>query len=719
MTPILRGGISVAVLLVLALFGAAPALGATHTWIGPTNGKWSTPGNWSGGVPTSGEPGGTIVQFGASTTSTMDISGLVVDEIRFTGGNNTINGSTTLTISGSNLVQNIVSEAASNTLSSLLALTISGAAVEAASSTGTLTIAGAVGGTDGLVFAGSGGEFDLTGENTYTGTTAILSGALHIATSIGDVIVGPTITIGSGTGPGAQLVLDQENDISPETAITVNSDGTFNFQGHQDNAKSLAVNGGSVLGANLNMTGPLVEKAGTIAVAGVVSAGSLNMAGGTISGPGQLALSGEVQATSSPSGPATLAAAVQLKASPTVTVTPGVAPEFNVTGAISETGGARSITKAGAGTMVMSAHNTYTGATAVSAGTVLANGNQAGPFSVAQNGTLGGSGTVGATTVAGVLAPTAHGLHTGALSFGPTGKLTATLTSLAPATIPSAIATGAVSIDPSATLNLTVAPGTAAPPGSTLSLITDEGSGAIAGQFAGVPANSVSTFGGVPFAVNYAGGDGNDLVLTVPPQISPIGATPNPVAVGRPVAVNVTESDVNEHLLTTTWNFGDGTTGTGASTSHTYKTPGKYTVVATVSDRLAQSQSTTVVTVTGEPTASPTGATVNSSAYGAHFALTVPNSCLRKGAPAMVTLTIKKLTKGKARGNALAKVRKVVFAIAGKTVKTDRLAPFRLRLAAAPTATSGSAIRLRVKAYLKLHGGKSSTKSLTVTVKVC
>jgi fibronectin-binding autotransporter adhesin len=746
MTPIRRCGGSIAVLFALALFGAAPALGVTHTWIGPTNGTWSNAANWSGGSkPTSGEPGGTIVQFGANTTSSMDIAGLVVDQIHFTGANNTINGTTALTINGSNLVQNIVADAGGNTLGATLQVAIAGAAVEAASSAGMLTIAGPVSGAVGLVFAGSGGEFALTASNTYTGPTAILSGALHIATPLGYVIVGSSITIGSGVGPGAQLVLDNSSDISPETTITINSDGVFDFQSHTDFAKSLTVNGGHVLGASLTMTGPLVVNEGTITIGGILSAGSLSMTGGTISGPGPglLALSGDVQATSSPSGPATLASGVRLNANPTVTVTPGAAPELRVTGVISEVGGSRSIAKAGTGTMLTGANNTYTGTTTVSAGTLLANGNQVGAFSVGQNGTLGGSGAVGATTVAGILAPTAPGLNTGALSFGPTGRLDVTLTSVVPGTIPSVIVTGTVAIDPSAALNLVVAPGTAVPHGSNVLLINNDASDAIRGQFTGVPTNSVlSTAAGVPLTVSYAGGDGNDLSLTagnVPPQISSISATPNPVAAGQPVALSITESDANQDPLATTWNFGDGTTGTGASTSHAYTTPGMYTTVATVSDGLAQVQSTTVITVagmaTGGGTGTPTGggtrmptgggtgsadtSTVKSSGYGADFGLTVPSACIRRGTPFSVTLSIKKQTKGKAKGNVLVKVTKVVFAIDRKAVKTSRSAPFRVRLTVPRTATSGSTIKLRATAYLKIHGGQSRAKSIAIASKVC
>src|SRR5258707_10078742 len=124
MGSIRRFGVSIAVLFALALLGAAPALGANHAWIGGAHGSWSSAGNWAGGVPTNGEPGGTIVTFGSGNTSTMDIPGLVVDEIHFTGANDTISGDGThaLGINGSTIVVNIVSDAAGNTLASNLPL---------------------------------------------------------------------------------------------------------------------------------------------------------------------------------------------------------------------------------------------------------------------------------------------------------------------------------------------------------------------------------------------------------------------------------------------------------------------------------------------------------------------------------------------------------------------------------------------------------------------
>ena len=717
MPSIRRCGIVAAVIVALARFGAAPALAATHTWIGPINGTWSNPANWSGGKPTSGESGGTIVQFGANTTSYMDISGLVVDQIHFTGANNTINGIDALTISGSALVQNIVSDAGGNTLSASLAITISGAAVEGAASAGTLTIASPISGSDGLVFTSTGGAFSLTGNNTYTGATNIMSGAVHIGTAFGDVIAGSSLTVGDGLGTSAQLILEQDNDISSTTPITVNSDGVFNFNTFLDTAHSLTVNGGTVQAAILNMgAGSLAMNGGTLTIGnGNLTAGSLSMTGGTISGSGTgvLALAGNIQATSSPSGPATLASGVRLSASPTITVTPGSAPEFLLAGAISETGGPQSVTKAGTGTMLTSAANTYTGSTTVSAGTLIENGSEAGAFSVSQPATLTGTGTVGATTVAGVLAPTAPGLKTGSLSFGPTGRLATTISSAAAGAIPSVLATGAVTIDPSAALDLVVAPGIALPHALQLVLIGNDGSDPISGQFNGVPANDVlTTPEGIPLTVRYAGGDGNDMSLTpgnITPVIGSITATPRTVATGRRVVLRVAASDANQDPLATSWSFGDGRTGTGASVSHTYAAPGRYTVVASVSDGLVHVQSHTVINVTLG------SATIRSSAFGADFGFTVPNACVRKGTAFSVALTI---AKRKGHHSRLVKVTNVVFAL-GLAGTTDRSAPFSGRLTVPPTAGSHSKLKLSTKAYLKLRGGLSATKSLAVALRVC
>ena len=64
-------------------------------------GLWSVPANWNGGAPTSAEAGGTIVQFNGGIDSIDNIVGLVIGQVHFTAGGNTVRGTTPLGIDGS------------------------------------------------------------------------------------------------------------------------------------------------------------------------------------------------------------------------------------------------------------------------------------------------------------------------------------------------------------------------------------------------------------------------------------------------------------------------------------------------------------------------------------------------------------------------------------------------------------------------------------------
>ena len=94
---------------------------------------------------------------------------------------------------------------------------------------------------------------------------------------------------------------------------------------------------------------------------------------------------------------------------------------FTLASSLADSGGPTNLVKQGGGTITLSAENHYTGATTVSAGTLLVNnttgsGTGAGAVSVGVNGTLGGTGTIGgATTVDGALKP---GNSTGLLTVG-------------------------------------------------------------------------------------------------------------------------------------------------------------------------------------------------------------------------------------------------------------------------------------------------------------
>jgi autotransporter-associated beta strand protein len=155
---------------------ASPAMAATHVWKAGASGNWSNAANWSsGGVPTSGESGGTIVQLPANSSTTMDISNLVVDEIEFSGSGSSITGSTALGIDGANLQVNIDDPTGGNTISSPISFAGS-VPIEARVTAGQLAISGTIGGSAGLVKVGA-GTLALTGStgNTYSGGTSILA----------------------------------------------------------------------------------------------------------------------------------------------------------------------------------------------------------------------------------------------------------------------------------------------------------------------------------------------------------------------------------------------------------------------------------------------------------------------------------------------------------------------------------------------------------------
>ena len=766
--------------IVVTGLSASPALASTHVWAGPANGNWSVAANWTGGVPATGESGGTVVSFPAGSTSTMDISGLVVDQITFTGSGSTISGATPLGINGGHFITDINDANGGNTIATPVA--IKGATpVQTNVSSGQLTISGDITGSSGLTKTGPGTLFLNGPSNTYIGTTEVQEGLLTLKAAVtvsipGDLIIGTgagaagsatvrdvtfgndiaatsnvtvnadgvldlstgsvgehvagltvnggsvtlgaitlvlngplamtagtvsgtgslnlggnvtatssatgpatisapvaldgprtftvtqggqtpdlaisnlvndgtpapaslskagtgtlalsgpasntytggttvqagtltlnqtigvsipgAVTIGTGGGPPGNATLRelQSSDLSATGTVTVNSDGVLDLNGHADTIGGLTVNGGSVL------LGPL----GRVTIA---PTGSVTMTGGTIAGPsGSLVqlLNGGLTATSSAQGPATISAPIVLGGTgagdltPTFTVTSGTAPELVLSAAISESSGVHGLIKAGAGTLQTTAKNTYSGTTAITAGTFAANGQVPGTVTVAPQATLTGSGVVGPVTVAGTLTPQV-GLRTGSLSFSPGGIFNFAIPSTDPSATPTVTSTGPVAIDPAAVLAFTAASGLTVPGGATFPAITNTGDGTTTGTFAGAP---FMTADGVPVTPNDAGGNGNDLVLTatnVAPVAGPISATPTSARAGRAVTFSVSPADANRDKLTTTWNFGDGASGTGASVSHAYAKAGMYHVVATISDGAAQIQASTQVKITAGP----------------------------------------------------------------------------------------------------------------------
>ena len=217
------------------------------------------------------------------------------------------------------------------------------------------TLSGNIIGTGNLIYNGP-GILSLTGtNNTYSGTTSITAGALNIrhASALGTTANGTTVSSGA----------------------------------------ALELQGGIAVGAE-----PL-----TLNGTGVSSGGALRNISGNNSWGGTVTLA-SASSIHSDADMLTLNAANAVNATNTNLTVAG-AGNTTITGTI--TTGTGTLTKAGTGTLTISANNTYSGATTVSAGELRVNGSigASSGVSVAAGSTISGGGTLPASTITGTHAP--------------------------------------------------------------------------------------------------------------------------------------------------------------------------------------------------------------------------------------------------------------------------------------------------------------------------
>ena len=192
-----------------------------------------------------------------------------------------------------------------------------------------------------------------------------------------------------------------------------------------------------------------------------------------------------------------------------------------VSGSIQNGGSATvAIAKEGAGQWTLAGTNSYTGATTVSAGTLLINGISVSPVTVS-GGTFGGSGIISnrVTISSGVHSPgdsvgiqTVHSNYV--VSAGGTLKININGTNVGSQYSQVAVRAGnSGTVTLVGTLNVVANPGLAT--NSVFTIIDNDGTDAVSGTFAGLANNATFFQSGYTWRVSYIGGTGNDVTLTI------------------------------------------------------------------------------------------------------------------------------------------------------------------------------------------------------------
>ncbi len=378
-------------------------------------------------------------------------------------------------------------------------VTNNGAMVVKLSSLST-TYGGVISGNGTFEQAGT-GTLTLSANNTYTGLTKISSGTLQLGN-------------GSTTGTVA-------GNIENNSHLSFNRSGTFTFSNLISGTGDVTKTGSGTmtLSAANTYTGGTSVSQGTLRLGAsdrLASTGSLFIFGGAI-----FDLGGFSQTVGAFSGPGTAAIG-------TGSLTFGNNLDRTFQGLITGSG---SFIKQGTGSFTMTANNSaYTGTTTVNNGLLAVNGNLSNSATtVNTNGTLGGTGTVGTTTVNGTIAP---GNSIGTLNVN--GPYVQNAGSFYNVEVNAAGQSDLINVNGTATINggtVRVIAGMGAyNPTTVYTILTS--SGARTGTFTG----AVSNFAFLDPTLTY---DPNNVYLTLVRNsidFASVGQTPNQISAGGGLA---------------------------------------------------------------------------------------------------------------------------------------------------------------------------------------
>jgi fibronectin-binding autotransporter adhesin len=381
-----------------SLFGTSASRAATITWNGAANGTWDTTAtNWSGasGTPWDSTNGPTNIADFNTASLAATVSGIIyTNGIIFDAAGSLTGGTITLAGTAPTITTN-----ATGSISSILA------------------------GTAGLTKTGS-GTLVLTGANIYTGGTTINAGTLQIGSggTTGSIDSSNTVTFGTGNTNTLAFNRSDNPTFSNNIFMTAASgeNGNISVAAGQTVTLTGSITGnggefwttglGTVVitpntGSNTRSSSNVI-KSGTLSISdfstSTLGSGNFYIAQG---GSGTLLYTGATTSTARFD-----AFALQGTGSNATINVSNAATTLTITSAIGS-GGGNGLTVAGAGTLLLSGANTYTGATLVNSGTLQLNGSAftttPRSYTVASGAVLalGGGGTLveptGTTTVSG------------------------------------------------------------------------------------------------------------------------------------------------------------------------------------------------------------------------------------------------------------------------------------------------------------------------------
>ena len=605
------------------LLSTLPLSAATVTWTGTTSNLWSVAANWGGTAPVAGDD--LVFPNGAANQSTSNDfpAGTSFNSISITGGTYTLAGNA-ITLGAGGLSVSVPSQqislpitlGASQTWQTTVNtadftdsgnVNLNGATLtlDVSSSFNTTVLSGVISGS-GAIVKSAAGVVRFDGANTYTGTTTLNAGYLVAgngtaagvadgtpangtivnagasfsvsnnvvlgnewisatgfgqsgngalqnsscgnATYGGPIVLSGTVKI-SACGPGGFIVFNGVVSGSP-TQIDVFGASPVTFN-NAANSFSGLLNVQSGFPNTVNVGATNAVPAGVSVALGTGETLALNNFNDTIArltGAGNVSL-GSGTLTIAGTGSGTFSGAL----SGTGNVTLSGAQALTLSGPNTATG---TLTDNGSSLVIAGATATWPGPVVLNTGSAvgLSSGATVGPLTVNSGAqvTPGGGGTATANT--GNLAFAAGSVYhalIGGTSAGAFSRLNVT---------------GSVTLGGA---TLSVSPTTTFPGGTQFLIIDNDGVDPVTGTFAGLAEGATFSAGGQSYSITYAGGTGNDVVLTAisstTATTTTLNSSANPSTVGQPVTFTATISPVNAPPPTGTVTFFDGATNIGST----------------------------------------------------------------------------------------------------------------------------------------------------------